>query len=62
MCILIILLHDYNLCFNGFPCYTVGYYNYKTRRSEYVAVHLPFYSVLVYRPYYLFYILFLLFF
>ncbi len=24
------LLHDYNLCFNGSPCYTASYYNYKS--------------------------------
>ncbi len=25
-----ILLHDYNVCINGCPCYNVGHYNYNS--------------------------------
>ncbi len=35
-----VLLHDYYLCFNGFPFYTVGYYNYKYVWPYPVVIHI----------------------
>ncbi len=33
------LLHDYNLCVNGFYCYTSSYYNYKSISPYYIVIH-----------------------
>ncbi len=35
-----ILVHDYNLCFNGSPCYNVGYYSDNSIWPYYIVIHL----------------------
>ncbi len=32
------LLHDYNLCFNGSPCYNVSYYNFNSGWPYYIVI------------------------
>ncbi len=34
-----ILVHDYNLCFTGYPCYNVGCYKYNSTRHYYIVIH-----------------------
>ncbi len=35
-----VLIHDYTLCFTGFPCCNFSYYNYISIWSYYIVIHL----------------------